>query len=111
MLILQNLVAESIDRFLVSKGVSLVQSLLRDLMVTKPDPAYSGPVFDLLIAFAMRNAALKGLVPSFLQHISWASGFEWTGYKRISMLEPHQPALVPRCPVCCRNSKFLGAFD
>jgi len=95
----ENLVAESIDRYLESKQISLVRQLIRDLIAAKPDPAYCGPVFDAVIASALRNAALKNLGISFLKHIPWASSLCWTGPKHIAMLESFESTLASACPI------------
>jgi hypothetical protein len=81
----ETLVAQAIDRYLYAHHVSLVQPLLRTLLETKPDPAYSGAIFDELISVALRDAAKNGRQPSFLRHIPWAGSWTWAGDKQISI--------------------------
>lgn len=97
---MQNLVVETIDRFLVAKNTSLVQNLIQNYLVKRPDPSSCGAVFDQLIAVAMRNAAQKGLTPSFFKPIPWASGCQWTGSKSVAMLEPFESTLASGRNVC-----------
>ena len=80
--------------------MSIVTNQLRDMMAKRPDPAYCGSVFDQLIAIAMRSAAMRNVKPSFLSKIPWASEFQWTGSKRLAILDPLEDTLKAKIPVC-----------
>jgi len=62
-------------------------------MLSRPEKTYCGTVFDQLVAVAMRDAAKRDVVPSFLAHIPWASRSHLTGTNSIAILQPFAETL------------------